>query len=588
MEDQSPKTKYTPDESYNPEDEYTSLDTAFEESTAEQEAQSVPEQEAAQASTEEEIPAAPAKPAEPEKPAEPQKAASAPRADSLPQQNPAPPHGAAYPPPVYPYPVYGIPYYQQPMQAPSPYLPGYMPPAQPYPAAPPYMPYPVPAAPHQPTAPAQQPESTKAEKPVTSTGTKAYLIILTALMVAMIVAFTVYVANVASWDKKTAQSADAAQPTQNQSGKAPTWRLPDNNGSDGDESDPFSQPNSGNVTEFEEEITLVEDKGETQQRDDDNAASVGTPDPRAKGVELSALPADKDDPKYTTQSAYESVCDSVVTVELFESKITDNDADIIGAGTGTIISADGYIVTNAHVVQNSRIYLVRIILNSGESYQAKIVGYDTWSDLAVLKIDATGLKPVTFGDSADIVIGQDVIAIGSPGGEKFQNSLTKGVVSAVDRELSLNKYVRYIQSDAAISPGNSGGPLCNVYGQVIGINTAKTVATYYEAMSFSVPSQTVQTVVNELLHYGYIRGRARIGFSGYEVSAEDQQMYGVPAGLAVSTIDPEGSFKGTDIREGDIVTAIDGQKVASFQDVYAILNEHKPGDKLTFSIYRVE
>ena len=174
-----------------------------------------------------------------------------------------------------------------------------------------------------------------------------------------------------------------------------------------------------------------------------------------------------------------------------------------------------------------------------------------------------------------------MIAVGSPGGQKFQNTLTKGVISAVDRELSVNKNVRYIQSDAAISPGSSGGPLCNIYGQVIGITTAKAVAENFESMSFSIPSSTVERIVGDLIHYGYVKGRTRIGFSGKEISADDMSAYNAPSGVLVSKIDSEGSLAGTDIKEGDIITELDGQKVTSFQDIYDVLDDHKPDDKIT-------
>ena len=590
MEDQSEKKDYTADEAYNPADEYSPLDDALESAAAPTDAPAETAQPAAES----------AEKPHPESVKQPEphhetgaKTAAAPAAAQPPQGYPYPPH------PVYPYPVYGMPYSQPPTQAPSPYMTGYMPPVQPYhpgmgsvppyPAAQPYAAYPPPPA----AAPAPVTPPSRTERPAASTGTKAYLIILTALMVAMVIAFSIYISHVATYEKENipaaSDSSDSKEPKKEKREKSTTPSdefsgNPDRRDHDDDISkDPFTSENSGNVTEFEAEITLIEDKGETQQRDDNNEESVGTPDPKAKGIAFAALPSD-DKAKIDVQSLLESV----VTVEVFEDKITDNSTDILSAGTGTIISANGYIVTNSHVIQNCKHYLIRVILNSGEKYQAKIVGYDTWTDLAVLKIDASGLKPVTFSDSADITVGQEVYAIGSPGGEKFQGSVTNGIVSGVDRELTLNKYVRYIQSDAAISPGSSGGPLCNVYGQVIGINTAKTVATYYEAMTFSIPSATVQASVNDLLHYGYVRGRVRIGFSGYEVSSTDQTYYGIPAGLIVSTIDPNGALKDTDIQEEDIVTAIDGQKVSTFQDVYAILSQHKPGDKLKLSICRVE
>ena len=630
MQDQTPREGGTPDETYRPADEYTPPEPLGSSAAQEPAADDTPtaaspdarsvnaEQESAtaadaqtadfcepaeihaadtqaldsQAAPSADTPQAPAigQVAEQSVPQEAVQAAA-----PVPTQAPVPEQPGFIPPrPMYPpYPMYGVPYTlpSAPAQPPTqPYYPGYGMPAAPsyyppqgavppYPGAP-YPPYPPhPGAVPAPAAAAGQ--SKAAEKPVTPTGTKVFLIALTAMMVAMIVAFTVYITTFAAKEKEASAPSVSIVPGQNPGGS-------NNGGSyNGSAEDPFGLQDSGKVTEFEEEITLVEDKGETQQRDDDNDASVGAPDADAESVTLKGLPADKDDAKYTTQSAYDSVCDSVVTVELFDGEITDNINDVIGAGTGTIISSDGYLITNAHVIKDSKYYTVRVVMNTGDTYQAKIIGYDTWTDLAVLKIDATGLKPVVFGDPAQIEIGQDVIAIGSPGGDKFRNSLTKGVVSAIGRELTINKYVRYIQSDAAISPGSSGGPLCNIYGQVIGINTAKTVATYYEAMTFSIPSDTVQEVVNELLHYGYVRGRARIGFSGTEVSST-QQAYGIPAGLLIASIDPTGSLAGTDIRENDIITAIDGKAVSTFQDVFAILNQHKAGDKLTLSVYRIE
>ena len=497
---------------------------------------------------------------------------------------PVPPYGAVYPgAPYYPqYPYCGAPYPQQPIR---PDYPGYYPPAAPYyPAPQSYYP-PQPLPPVQPMQPVQQiqqappaplplpaaPAPAPERKPSVSAATKAYLILLTAIVAAMVIGFSVYIAKVADNDKTTIKSS--------------TPTVADNRSGDSGNPGVYDDSNYS-VEQFDVTVTLVADNGETQQRDDDNKDTVGNPDPSAKGVALSPLPQDQDSAKYTAQSAYDSVCNSVVTVEVYDGEITDS-AAIVGSGTGTIISADGYLITNAHVIKNCKHYAIKIILNSGETYRAKVIGYDTWTDLAVLKIDAKGLTPVVFGDSELIKIGQDVIAIGSPGGEKFQNSLTKGIVSAVDRELSLNKFVRYIQSDAAISPGNSGGPLCNIYGQVIGINTAKSTATNYEAMTFSIPSDTVQEIVNELLHYGYVRNRPRIGLMGTEVSAELQYYYDIPAGVIVSEVDPTGSLAGMDIRENDIITAIDGKAISSFQDIYAILREHKAGDTITLSIYRI-
>ena len=414
------------------------------------------------------------------------------------------------------------------------------------------------------------------QKPPTSTGTKAFIIILCALLAAMLIGFITYVSITAN-NKNNNNSNNGG------------FSIDNGHNDEGDNNggfDIFGGNNATGFTEVEDEITLIEDKGETQKRDDDNPESVCTPDEKAESIKLVEQPKDKDDDKYTKQGAYEAVSDSVVTVVCYKDKVTDNDKDIVAQGTGTIISSDGYIVTNAHVISNSKMFAVNIVTNHNDKYQAKIVGYDTWTDLAVLKIDAKDLKPVVFGDSDLVNVGDEVITIGSPGGVKFQNSLTQGIVSAVDRELSINRYVRYIQSDAAISPGNSGGPLCNIYGQVIGITTAKSVAEYYENMTFSIPSRTVEEVVNDLMRYGYVKGRTRIGFTGQAVSDADIYYYNYPQGIIISDIDENGALAGTDLKDGDVITQIDGEDVTSFQDIYNVLANHKPGDKVKIKVSR--
>lgn len=567
-----------PSENYLPEDEYPELGAKPIEAAE----PIIPED------TEEPDPAAGAA----EAPSEPQTAPTA-------QQPAVPPQGAM---PYMPYPFYpptpGMPPYPQPMQQPAPpqgaYY-GYPPYFMPYPPQQPMPPMPVqqpviqstPAVQEQPKPlpqtdntddrPIAVPESSDMKKPA-STGTKAYLIILTALLVAMVAAFIVYVAVTANKEKSDSNDKK------------------DNSFSSKDFSDdmfgeiPEEEENIElKHSEFEEKITLVADDGATQKRDTDNPDSVGKPDKDAKGVELKDEPKDKDDAsKYTAKSSFNTLSDSVVTINCYKEKVTENIYDIVSGGSGTIISADGYVITNAHVLNNSKAYAVNVILNSGEQYPAKIIGYDTWTDLAVLKIDAKDLKPAEFADSEGVEVGDNVIAIGSPGGAKYQNSLTQGVVSAVDREISLNKCVRYIQSDAAISPGSSGGPLCNLCGQVIGITTAKTIAQYYENMCFSIPSTIVKDVVNDLIRYGYVPDRARIGFSGSEVTADDKLYYGIPSGVIIGEIADDGALAGTSIQKYDVVTAIDGEEIASFQDIYNILAKHKKGDKITLSIYRIE
>lgn len=339
---------------------------------------------------------------------------------------------------------------------------------------------------------------------------------------------------------------------------------------------------------FKEKITLQADEGETQQTTDSKKGNTYSPDKDAKDLNLESLPKDSKNSKYTTQSAYNTVTDAVVSVVCYEDKITDNENDIIGEGTGTVISSDGYIVTNSHVISDSNQYAINIVLNNADEYEAKVVGFDTRTDLAVLKIKAKNLTYAKFGDSSLVEVGQDIVAIGNPGGQSFQNSLTKGIVSAVDRELDLSQNVTYIQLDAAINPGNSGGPLCNIYGQVIGINTAKIASQEYEGMGFAIPSATVCDIANDLIHYGYVKDRVRLGLMGTQVSEDMVYKYGVPYGILISEITEGGPLDNTDIMPYDILTEINGEKVESFQDVYGILSQYKAGDKVTLTLYRLE
>lgn len=304
-------------------------------------------------------------------------------------------------------------------------------------------------------------------------------------------------------------------------------------------------------------------------------------------VKLNPLPSDKDDSnKYTTQYAYKTVASSTIGVVCYEGSFSDKPAS---QGTGIVISEDGYIATNSHVIGDSRsLYYVEVITNDGTIYEAKVIGFDSRTDLAVLKINANGLIPTQFCDSEYVEVGQDVIAVGNPGGIEFQNSLTRGVVSALNRQLSLSSQVSYIQTDAAINPGNSGGPLCNIYGQVIGINTAKISASAYEGMGFAIPSRTVKEIVDDLISKGYVENRVRLGISGQEVSLSMQEYYDIPAGVLISEVVEDGPCDGKGIETNDVLTAIDDETVETFSDIYASLAKHKPGDEVVLSVYKME
>lgn len=289
----------------------------------------------------------------------------------------------------------------------------------------------------------------------------------------------------------------------------------------------------------------------------------------------------------SAQIAYENVSDSTVAVLTFKDKISDEES-AEGQGTGIIISSNGYIVTNSHVIGDSKTaYLYQIIDNNGKKYTANVVGYDTRTDLAVLKIDGKDLTPVHFIKTDALAVGEDIIAVGNPGGLDFQNSLTKGIVSAKDRTLD-NGTVSYIQTDAAVNPGNSGGPLCNLYGQVVGITTAKISSSVYEGMGFAIPSDTVETVVNSIITKGYVENRVRLGIVGTAVDETASTALGIPQGILITDISEDGSLANTSAKPKNIITKVDGTRVKSFNEVYSVLENHKVGDKIFVEICKVD
>ena len=300
-------------------------------------------------------------------------------------------------------------------------------------------------------------------------------------------------------------------------------------------------------------------------------------------ISLNDYPNDQGDTsKYNTKSAFEKVSPSTVGIMCYSDK---ERTKLNGQGTGIIIDKNGYIATNSHVIGDSKSYYISVVLDNGDSYTANVVGYDTRTDLAVVKITASGLTPAEFADSEQISIGEDIIAVGNPGGMKFQNTLTRGVVSAKDRTLDLSTQVSYIQTDAAINPGNSGGPLCNLYGQVIGINSAKIADAYYEGMGFAIPSTTVKDVVDDLIKQGYVDGRVKIGITGTVVSRRTAEYNNVPVGILISEITEGGPCDNGEIKVDDIICKLDDYTIESFNDIYIALTHYKAGDEVTLKIY---
>ena len=258
-------------------------------------------------------------------------------------------------------------------------------------------------------------------------------------------------------------------------------------------------------------------------------------------------------------------------------------------GTGVILSSGGYIVTNSHVVADA--LSVTVILTDERSFEASLVGADEISDLAVLHIDAEDLTPAQFGDSSALRVGDSVTAIGDPLGLEFRGSFTDGIISAINRDVSVEgRTMSLIQTNAALNSGNSGGPLINCYGQVIGINTMKigvfTNNSGVEGLGFAIPSATVKDIVDQIINQGYVSGRPTLGLFGEAMSTFYQYYYRLPAGLYITSVE-EGSYADYyGIEEGDILLAVDDERILDMDGLNSVLYTHEVGDVVTVIIYR--
>ena len=257
-----------------------------------------------------------------------------------------------------------------------------------------------------------------------------------------------------------------------------------------------------------------------------------------------------------------------------------------GSGSGIIINADGYIVTNNHVIENAS--SLKVILNNSEEYAAKVIGTDPQTDLAVLKIEAGKELPyATFGDSADLKAGETAIAIGNPLGTEFAGTVTKGVISALNRSVTVEgKQLTLIQTDAAINPGNSGGALVNSYGEVVGINTVKISSGDVEGLGFAIPINEAKPIIQDLMEDGYVKGRPVIGLSGREMTQEMARTYGYVTGVYVVEVTPFSGAERAGIKAGDVITKVEDQEVKTVEDINNIRDSHQIGDKLKFEIDR--
>ena len=259
------------------------------------------------------------------------------------------------------------------------------------------------------------------------------------------------------------------------------------------------------------------------------------------------------------------------------------------SGTGFIISEDGYIVTNNHVVEDAN--TVTVTLYDGTSYTATIVGTDSLNDVALLKVDATGLQPVTVADSDQIEVGEEVIAIGNPLGE-LTFTMTQGYISATDREINTDGTpINMMQTDAAINSGNSGGPLFDMNGNVVGITTAKysgttSTGTTIEGIGFAIPINDVLKIVYDLKDNGYVTGRAYLGISVKDLDSSTASTYNLPVGPMVETVNSGSCSEKAGLQQGDIITEFNGTKISSYTDLVAALQDCKAGDTVKMTVYR--
>lgn len=267
----------------------------------------------------------------------------------------------------------------------------------------------------------------------------------------------------------------------------------------------------------------------------------------------------------------------------------------VGTGTGIIMSPDGYIVTNAHVVQNLQdgkrtpAESVTVVLADKTEYPAEIIGADSRTDLAVVKIDGKGKRftAAEFGDSGRLSEGELAVAIGNPLGFELYGSASCGIISALNRTITIDEYsMTLIQTDAAINPGNSGGPLLNSCGQVVGINSSKIISDHAEGLGFAIPIASAKPVIEDLIANGYVTGRPRIGISGEDIGEENARYYDLPEGVYVRFIEKNSAADAAGIAVGDIIIAAEGEPVRTMSELNEIKERFGSGDIMLVTVCR--
>jgi serine protease Do len=283
------------------------------------------------------------------------------------------------------------------------------------------------------------------------------------------------------------------------------------------------------------------------------------------------------------QEIYAKVFPSVASISCVHQNGTST-------GTGIVMSADGYVITNFHVIEDAQ--QIYVLVGEDSQYVAELVGGDETTDIAVLKVDAADLIPAEFGDSDVLRVGDAVVAIGDPLGSELRGTMTDGIVSAINRDLNLSgRQMTLIQTNAALNSGNSGGPLINCYGQVIGINTMKmsnysSTSSTVEGLGFAIPITAAEPIIDELIEKGYVSGRPAIGIQGQTLDLRAQFFYHMPSGVVITGILEESDAAQKGLEPDDIIVGFDNRPISSLEDLVAAKNDLVSGNTVTLTIFR--
>jgi len=342
----------------------------------------------------------------------------------------------------------------------------------------------------------------------------------------------------------------------------------------------------------------------------ENNATKTTVSEQKNGQISAATTSSKDDTKSVSQISTSSK--KILTIPEIAAKCQPSSVGIMvnvkseygmtsqGVGSGFVYSKDGYIITNAHVVENASD--ITVVLNDKSEVKAKLIGSDSLSDLAVLKIDKADLTPMDLGDSDDVVVGDLAVAIGSPAGIEYTGSVTDGIISAINRDVEIydnygriQKTMTLIQTNATVNRGNSGGPLINKYGEVIGINTLKLTSDF-EGMGFSIPMNGAKDIITQLIQNGKVSDRGdtsfassggSIGITQYaDISAEESKYYDIPEGVFVIQLQKDCNAAKAGLRRGDIITKYNGTVVKTADEINKLKAKSKAGDEAKITVYR--